>query len=169
MQSKLDNGKSFHVSDGDFKNPVERDLNISIGDRIICLKNGLRIGVRNGTCGKVINIDDFGNNSSHCSASDLCAVIDEKASEISTAISNIKIESNTDSKPDDDLLDKVNDSIFVAFDKLKSHTTILVLGATFFISCCLAGFVWWFRDVPAQTQAVNNYVYPKVAQEKSSP
>ena len=61
MQGKLDNGKTFHVSDGDFYNPVERDLNISVGDRIICLKNDSRVGVRNGTRGKVTGIDDFGN------------------------------------------------------------------------------------------------------------
>ena len=61
MQGKLDNGKSFRVSNGDFKNPVERDLNISVGDRIICLKNDSRVGVRNGTRGKVTDIDDFGN------------------------------------------------------------------------------------------------------------
>ena len=61
MQGKLDNGKTFHVSDGDFYNPVECDLNISVGDRIICLKNDSRLGVRNGTRGKVTDIDDFGN------------------------------------------------------------------------------------------------------------
>ena len=53
-------GFSFLVSNGDLHNPVERDIKLSVGDRIICLKNDKRIGVRNGTRGKIIHIDNFG-------------------------------------------------------------------------------------------------------------
>lgn len=60
QQGKLSEGKIFHISNGDLKNPSERDIKISAGDRIICLKNDKRIGVRNGTRGKILNIDDFG-------------------------------------------------------------------------------------------------------------
>ena len=60
QQGKLSEGKIFHISNGDAKNPAERDIEISIDDRIICLKNDKRIGVRNGTRGKIIDIDDFG-------------------------------------------------------------------------------------------------------------
>ena len=60
QQGKLSDGISFHVSDGNLKNPSERDIKISIGDRIICLKNDKRIGVRNGTRGQILDIDNFG-------------------------------------------------------------------------------------------------------------
>ena len=107
------------------------------------------------------------NNSFHCSASDLRSVINQKATDISNAISNIKIESTTDSSPDT-VLDKINDSIFVAFDKLKSHTSSLVFGATFLIFCWFAAFVCWFWDVPAQTQAANNYAYEQTEKAKAA-
>ena len=60
QQSKLSEGKIFRISNGDAKNPAERDIEISGGDRIICLKNDKRIGVRNGSRGKIIDIDDSG-------------------------------------------------------------------------------------------------------------
>ena len=60
QQGKLSEGKNFHISNGDAKFPAERDIKLSVGDRIICLKNDKRIGVRNGTCGKILSIDDFG-------------------------------------------------------------------------------------------------------------
>ena len=60
QQGRLSEGKIFHISNGDFKNPIQRDIKISVGDRIICLKNDKRIGVRNGTRGKILDIDDFG-------------------------------------------------------------------------------------------------------------
>ena len=59
-QGKFSEGKKFHISNGDEKNPLEREINLSVGDRIICLKNDKRIGVRNGTRGKVIEIDEYG-------------------------------------------------------------------------------------------------------------
>jgi len=107
------------------------------------------------------------NNSFHCSASDLRSVINQKATDISNAISNIKFESTTDSSPDT-VLDKINDSIFVAFDQLKSHTSSLVFGATFLIFCWFAAFVCWFWDVPAQTQAANNYAYEQTEKAKAA-
>ncbi len=60
QQGKLSEGKIFHISNGDAKLPAERDIKISVGDRIICLKNDKRIGVRNGTRGKILDIDEFG-------------------------------------------------------------------------------------------------------------
>ena len=60
QQGKLSDGFSFRVSNGNFKNPVERDIKLSIGNRIICLKNDKRIGVRNGTRGNILDIDHFG-------------------------------------------------------------------------------------------------------------
>ena len=60
QQGKLTDGFSFRVSNGDLNNPVERDIKLSVGDRIICLKNDKRIGVRNGTRGNIIDIDNFG-------------------------------------------------------------------------------------------------------------
>lgn len=60
QQGKLSKGKIFHISNGDAKSPVERDIEVSVGDRIICLKNDKRIGVRNGSRGKIIDIDKFG-------------------------------------------------------------------------------------------------------------
>lgn len=60
QQGKLSEGKIFHISNGDAKNPAERDIKISVGDRIICLKNDKRIGVRNGTRGKILDIDKLG-------------------------------------------------------------------------------------------------------------
>ena len=60
QQGKLSDGKSFRVSDGDFFNPTEHNIKISVGDRIICLKNDKRVGVRNGSHGKILNIDEFG-------------------------------------------------------------------------------------------------------------
>ena len=60
QQGKLSEGKIFHISNGDAKHPAERDIEISVGDRIICLKNDKRIGVRNGSRGKIIDIDEYG-------------------------------------------------------------------------------------------------------------
>ena len=60
QQGKLSEGKIFHISNGDAKSPAERDIEISVGDRIICLKNDKRIGVRNGSRGKIIDIDKLG-------------------------------------------------------------------------------------------------------------
>lgn len=132
------------------------DLLNSILDKISSLDN------------RISNIEKTPRNDSfHCSATDLQKIIEEKAKNISTAISNIKTDSISDSTPDV-FLDKMNDSIIVAFDKLKSHTTKLVFGATFFITCWLAAFVWWFWDVPAQIQAVNNYAYQQTEKEKAA-
>ena len=60
QQGNLSEGRIFHISNGDAKHPAERDIEISVGDRIICLKNDKHIGVRNGTRGKIIDIDKFG-------------------------------------------------------------------------------------------------------------
>ena len=60
QQGNLSEGRIFHISNGDAKHPAERDIEISVGDRIICLKNDKHIGVRNGTRGKIIEIDKFG-------------------------------------------------------------------------------------------------------------
>ncbi len=60
QQGKLSDEKSFHISNGALNNPIEREIKISVGDRIICLKNDKRIGVRNGTRGKILDIDNFG-------------------------------------------------------------------------------------------------------------
>lgn len=60
QQGKLPEGKIFHISNGDAKTPAERDIEISVGDRIICLKNDKQIGVRNGTRGKILDIDEYG-------------------------------------------------------------------------------------------------------------
>ena len=114
------------------------------------------------------------NDSFHCSASDLRTVINQKASDISTAISKIPTETKNDQTITNDSIQQLNANISSALTQLKSHTSSLVLGATFLISCWLAAFVYWFWDVPAQTQAVNNYVYQqtekaKIALENSSP
>ena len=47
----------FHVSNGDLNNPQERVINVSVGERIICLKNDKSLGVRNGTKGNIIDIN----------------------------------------------------------------------------------------------------------------
>ena len=57
-QGFLSVGKPFHVINGDVNNPQEHDINLSIGERIICLKNDKNLGVRNGTKGNIINISD---------------------------------------------------------------------------------------------------------------
>ena len=48
----------FHVNNGDLNNPLEHDINLSVGDRIICLKNNKNLGVRNGTKGTILSIDN---------------------------------------------------------------------------------------------------------------
>ena len=48
----------FHVNNGDLNNPLEHDINLSVGDRIICLKNDKNLGVRNGTKGFITDIND---------------------------------------------------------------------------------------------------------------
>ena len=48
----------FHVNNGDLNNPFEHDINLSVGDRIICLKNDKNVGVRNGTKGFITDIND---------------------------------------------------------------------------------------------------------------
>ena len=48
----------FHVNNGDLNHPLEHDINLSVGDRIICLKNNKNLGVRNGTKGTILSIDD---------------------------------------------------------------------------------------------------------------
>ena len=57
-QNILSAGKSFHVSNGDVNKPLEHDIDLSIGERIICLKNDKNLGVRNGTKGFIANIND---------------------------------------------------------------------------------------------------------------
>ena len=57
-QNFLPVGKFFHVTNGDVNKPQEHDINLSIGERIICLKNDKNLGVRNGTKGNIINISD---------------------------------------------------------------------------------------------------------------
>ena len=47
----LSNEQSFQVSNGELSNPLEHNINLSVGDRIICLKNDKNLGVRNGTKG----------------------------------------------------------------------------------------------------------------------
>ena len=54
----LFNDTPFHVNNGDLNNPLEHDINLSVGDRIICLKNDKNIGVRNGTKGFITDIND---------------------------------------------------------------------------------------------------------------
>ena len=50
--------RAFAVSNGDLYHPQTHVINISVGNRIICLKNDKSLGVRNGTKGKVININN---------------------------------------------------------------------------------------------------------------
>ena len=54
----LSNELSFHVNNGDLNNPIEHNINLSVGDRIICLKNDKNLGVRNGTKGFITDIND---------------------------------------------------------------------------------------------------------------
>ena len=54
----LFNDTPFHVNNGDLNNPIEHDINLSVGDRIICLKNDKNLGVRNGTKGFITDIND---------------------------------------------------------------------------------------------------------------
>ena len=99
------------------------------------------------------------NHSFQCSASDLRTLINQKTNDISKTISHISTGLKTDSNPDFDSIQQLNGKISNALTQLKYHTSSLVFGATFFISCWLAAFIWWLWDVPAQTQAVNNYAY----------
>ena len=48
----------FHVNNGDLNNPLEHDINLSVGDRIICLKNDKNLGVHNGTKDFITDIND---------------------------------------------------------------------------------------------------------------
>ena len=50
--------QSFQVNNGDLNNPIQHYINLSVGDRIICLKNDKNIGVRNGTKGFITDIND---------------------------------------------------------------------------------------------------------------
>jgi len=108
------------------------------------------------------------NNSFHCSASDLRSVINQKASDISNAISNLSTDSKSNFNPYDDSIKKLNKDISGALAQLKSHTSSLVFGATFLIFCWFAAFVCWFWDVPAQTQAANNYAYEQTEKAKAA-
>ena len=100
----------------------------------------------------------------HCEASNLQKVLEEKASDISKAISNISTDLKNNSTPDDDYFKQLKEKISDVSVDLKAHIITLVLGATLFISCWLAAFAWWFWDVPAQTQAVNNFAYQQTHQ-----